>query len=210
MTIGPLKFHKIEQIKLEPKIGTSIVEALKEALELSKEFNCQVIVIWNEDVDIYVEPDDTFKQLISLWESYNNIRKERIIVDTDNGKARKIKITGIRNIRDEYSGNKGYLGLLAKDNKNRIYSNNFIVYNDTAVRDPYGIWRSKILDDTTYFWEDIIWGRVSTTIKRTVVKQFKDDLRYCEKHDNVYWSDDSCYLCKIEKINSKNKGEENV
>ena len=209
MTVGPLKFHKINQIKLEPKVGTSIVEALKEALEFSKEFNCQVIIVWNEDVDIHVDPDDTFKQLISLWKTYSNIRKERIIVNTDSGEARKIKIIGIKNIRDEYSGNKGHLGLLARDNKNRMYSNNFIIYNDTAVRDPYGVWRSKILDDTIYFWEDIIWGRVPTSIKRTVVGQFKDNLRYCENHDKIYWSDDSCYLCEIEKID-KNKGEENV
>lgn len=204
-----LEFHRISQIKLEPKVGTSIVEALKESLELSKEFNCQVIIVWNEEVDIYVKPDDILDQLMAIWDTYRNIRKERIIVNTDTGEARKIKIIGIRNIRDEYSGNKGHLGLLAKDDKNRIYSNNFIIYNDTAVRDPYGAWRSKILDDTTYFWEDIIWGRVPTPIKRTVVRQFKDNLRYCEKHDTVYWFDDSCYLCEIEKID-KNKGEQNV
>ena len=204
-----LEFHRISQIKLEPKVGTSIVEALKESLELSKEFNCQVIVIWNEEVDIYVKPDDTFDQLMAIWDTYRNMRKERIIVNTDNGEARKIKITGIKNIKGEYGNNKGHLGLLAKDDKNRIYSNNFIIYNDTTVRDPYGVWRSKILDDTTYFWEDIIWGRVPTPIKRTVVRQFKDNLRYCEKHNTVYWFDDSCYLCEIEKID-KNKGEQNV
>ena len=136
-----------------------------------------------------------------IWKEYLAIRKERIIVNEDTGEARKIKIIAIKNVKAKYSNKKGYIGLLAKDERDRIYENNFYELEDDSLFNPYATWISKFPNDTCPFWKDIDWGYIlPEKRKKLIVEQFPDDLNYCERHKNIYWKDKKCPFCQLEEI----------
>ena len=193
-------FH-IKEMRVEAQVGTHIKEALEEALNLAKQIKGRIILEWNKEVDIYIDKDDKIRELLQIWEEYLTIRKERIIVNEDTGKARKIKIIAIKNAKAKYSNKKGYIGLLAKDERDRIYENNFYELEDDSLFNPYATWISKFSDNTCPFWKDIDWGYIlSEKRKKLIVEQFPDDLNYCEKHKNIYWKDKKCPFCQLEEI----------
>jgi len=193
-------FH-IKEMRVEAQVGIHIREALEEALNLAKQIKGRIILEWNKMVDIYIDKDDKIRELLQIWEEYLAIRKERIIVNEDAGEARKIKIIAIKNVKAKYSNKKGYIGLLAKDGRDRIYENNFYELEDDSLFNPYATWISKFPDDTCPFWKDIDWGYIlSEKRKKLIVEQFPDDLNYCEKHKNIYWKDKKCPFCQLEEI----------
>jgi len=193
-------FH-IKEMRVEAQVGTHIKEALEEALNLAKQIKGRIILEWNKIVDIYIDKDDKIEELLQIWKDYLTIRKERIIVNEDTGKARRIKIIAIKNAKAKYSNKKGYIGLLAKDERGRIYENNFYELEDDSLFNPYATWISKFSDNTCPFWKDIDWGYIlSEKRKKLIVEQFPDDLNYCEKHKNIYWKDKKCPFCQLEEI----------
>ena len=194
-------FH-IKEMRVEAQVGTHIKEALEEALNLAKQIKGRVILEWNKMVNIYIDEDDRIEELLLIWNAYLSTRKKRIIVNEDTGEARKIKIIAIRNVRGEYSGKKDNIGYLAKDDKGILYENNFYECDET-LPNPYKYWFSKNIDSAYPFWIDIDWWHIPEDKKKKIVEQFPNDLNYCEKHKKIYWKDEECVSCQLEKISEK-------
>jgi len=190
---------RIEEMKINPTVGTHIKDALEEGLKIAKQIDGQVILKWNT-VDIYIDKTDKLEELLQIWKKYTHTRKVRIITNHEVNQFKKIEIIAIKNVKAKYGQEKGHIGFLAKDEHGRIYHNNFYSYNDDALFNPYSVWVSKTTDDPVFFWNDIMWGLVPPTKRKLIAERFPNEVSYCQKHNSIFWKEETCFLCEWENL----------
>lgn len=190
---------KIKEMKLEPIVGTHIKDVLKDALMLASFVDGNVIVRFNK-LDFYIDKTDTLEDLLKVWHEYLHTKRVRIISDYEISQFRRIRIIGIRNVKAKYGGEKGHIGFLAKDEKERLYFNNFEEFADDTNFFPYGVWITKPYDDSVFFWYDVMWNFIPLKKRELIAKEFPDLFAYCKKHNCLFWKDDKCFYCHLEEM----------